>query len=59
MQEQAYRWIERQIRKTRIAIGHAECKQSVNSSEVRNLYQRLNMLEWLSQLVLNAKEESL
>lgn len=58
MQEQAYRWIERQIRKTRISIGHAESKQSVNSSEVRNLYQRLNMLEWLSQLVLNAKEAS-
>lgn len=54
--ERAQEWVEKQIRKTRIAIGHAESKQSVNSSEVRNLYQRLNMLEWLSQLVLGAKE---
>lgn len=55
MRERAFEWVEKQIRKTRISIGHAESKPNA-FDEVDGLYDRLEMLEWLSQLVLGAKE---
>lgn len=57
MRERALYLVERQIRKTRISIGHAEKKPNVPTDEVSGLYDRLEVLEWISQLVLAAKEE--
>jgi hypothetical protein len=56
MRDRALYWVERQIRKTRISIGQAEKKPNVSSDEVSGLYERLEVLEWISQLVLGAKE---
>ena len=56
MRDRAFEWVEKQIRKTRIAIGHAEQKPNARN-EVEGLYDKLEILEWLSQLVLGAKEE--
>lgn len=56
MRERAFKWVEKQIRKTRIAIGHAEQKPNAYD-EVDGLYDKLAILEWISQLVLGAKEE--
>ena len=56
MRERAFEWVEKQIRRTRIGIGHAEQKENARA-EVDVLYDRLEVLEWLSQLVLGAKEE--
>jgi hypothetical protein len=55
MRDRAFQWIEKQIRKTRISIGHAEQKPNAYD-EVDSLYDRLAVLEWISQLVLGAKE---
>ena len=57
MRDEAFTWVEKQIRKTRISIGHAEQKPGVDDSEVKQLYKKLGILEWISQLVLGAKEE--
>ena len=57
MRERAFKWVEKQIRKTRISIGHAEQKPNISHDEVDNLYTTLETLEWISQLVLGAKEE--
>lgn len=57
MRDRALRFVETQIRKTRIAIGHAEQKPNAYD-EVDSLYDRLEVLEWISQLVLGAKEEA-
>lgn len=56
MRERALEWVEKQIRKTRIAIGHTERKPNA-SEETSRLYGKLEMLEWLSQKVLAAGEE--
>lgn len=55
MRDRAFEWVEKQIRRTRIGIGHAEQKENARA-EVDVLYDRLEVLEWLSQLVLGAKE---
>lgn len=54
--EKAQEWVEKQIRKTRVAIGNAESKPNVSHTELANLNDTLATLEWLSQLVLGAKE---
>ena len=56
MRDRALYWVERQIRKTRISIGQAEQKPNAYD-EVEGLYDKLEILEWLSQLVLGAKED--
>lgn len=56
MRDRALYWVERQIRKTRISIGHAERKPNAPADEVAGLYKRLELLEWISQLVLGAEE---
>lgn len=56
MRDRALYWIERQIRKTRISIGQAEKKQNVPTEEMAYLNETLAVLEWISQLVLGAKE---
>ena len=56
MRDKALRFVEIMIRETRQSIGRAECKQGVRPEELENLNDRLEMLEWLSQLVLGAKE---
>lgn len=56
MREKALRFVEILIRDTRQSIGRAERKQNVRPEELVNLNDRLEMLEWMSQLVLGAKE---
>lgn len=56
MRDRALYWVERQIRKTRIAVGHAEQKPNVPVEEMAYLNDTLEVLEWISQLVLGAKE---
>ena len=57
MRDRALYWVERQIRKTRISIGQAEKKRNVPVEEMAYLNDTLEVLEWISQLVLGAKEE--
>lgn len=57
MRDRALYWVERQIRKTRISIGQAEKKRNVPTEEMAYLNDTLAVLEWISQLVLGAKEE--
>lgn len=56
MRDRALYWVERQIRKTRISIGQAEQKRNVPIEEKAYLNDTLEVLEWISQLVLGAKE---
>lgn len=56
MRDKALEWIEKQIRKTRISIGQAEQKPNAEE-EIYHLYGKLEILEWMSQKVLAAKEE--
>ena len=52
----AYEWICREIRDKRRALGQAEKKPNVPAEELQKLNDAIEILEWLSQLVLGAKE---
>lgn len=52
----AYAWIEKQIRKTRIDIGHAEGKKNADPEEIQGLNEKLEILEWISQAILKGRD---
>lgn len=56
MRDRALRFVEIMIRDTRQSIGRAERKPGVRHEELENLNGKLEMLEWISGVVLAAKE---
>lgn len=56
MPEKAWRFLEILIREKRQALGRAEQKPNVKAEELRSLGESIEVLEWISQLVLGAKE---
>jgi hypothetical protein len=55
MFEQALQFVEKMIHQTRKSIGFAEQKPNASRDEIDNLYRKLEILEYISQLVLAAK----
>ena len=58
MREKAYEYICKQIREKRQAYGRAEMKPGVSAEELRSLGESIRILEWISVVVLAAKEEA-
>ena len=56
MHAKALKWVEKQIRKTRQSIGFAESKPNTPHQEIADLYEKLDILEYLSQKVLGMGE---
>ena len=57
MRDRALRFVEIMIRDTRQSIGRAERKSGVRQEELENLNGKLEMLEWISGVVLAAEDE--
>lgn len=57
MRDAALKFIYAEKRKAKIALGQAETRPGVKQDELDNLRQRIEVLEWLEPLVLNAEEE--
>lgn len=51
----ALEWVEKQIKKTRQALGRAEYKPGVKPEELENLRGKLELLEWISGAVLRTE----
>lgn len=51
----ALEWVERQIKKTRQALGNAERKAGVTSEELENLQRTIDVLEYISGEVLRTE----
>ena len=58
MRDAALRFIYAEKRKAKIALGQAENRPGVTQEELGNLLLRIEVLEWLEPLVLNAEEEA-
>lgn len=58
MREKAYEYICRMIREKRQAYGRAEQKPNVTAEELRSLGESIEVMEWISVVVLAAKEEA-
>lgn len=57
IREQAYEYICKEINNKRRSLGHAENRDGVTHEELENLQRAIDLLEWISGVVLAAKEE--
>ena len=57
MRDAALKYIYTEKRKAKQSLGQAESRPGVTQEELDNLRLRIEVLEWLEPLVLNAEEE--
>lgn len=57
MRDAALKFLYGEKRKAKQSLGQAETRPGVKQEELDNLRHRIEVLEWLEPLVLNAKEE--
>lgn len=56
MQYQALRWLYKQLREKRIALGRAEKKPNHTEEEIKNILSTIEIIEYIIGIV-NAKGE--
>lgn len=57
MREIALKWLYKELKRTRVALGHAEWKPNVNHQELDELRGRIDILEYLCGLVIKEDVE--
>lgn len=55
--ERALEYLYRELRKAKIALGQAETRPGVTHQELKNLRNKIEVLDYLTPLVLTAKED--
>lgn len=56
MRDAALAYLYRELRSARIALGHAEYRQGVTQEELDRIQHRIDVLEWLTGIVLEVEE---
>lgn len=51
MREKALLWLYREIKRARNHLGYAECRHGVTTEELNALKRKIDVLEYLSELV--------
>jgi hypothetical protein len=51
------KWLYKQLKDTKIALGHAEHKPNVDTEEIDNLRSKIDMLEYSAEAVLAYDEQ--
>lgn len=57
MREIVLKWLYKELKKTRVALGHAEGKQGVKQRELDDLRCKIDLLEYLCGLVIKEDVE--
>ena len=55
--ERALEYLYRELRKAKIALGQVETRPGVTHQELKNLRNKIEVLDYLTPLVLTAKED--
>lgn len=55
--EDALHFLYKQLREAKIAYGRAENRPGVKREELDNLLRKINVLDWMIPLVMNAEDE--
>ena len=50
-------WLYRELRKAKIALGHAESRPGVTREELDNLQRKIDVLDYLTYLVIKEPVE--
>ena len=56
-QERALKWLFNELRKAKIALGRAETRPGVTTTELDNLQSKIDMIDWITPIVIKATEE--
>lgn len=51
MREKALHWLYREIKRARNHLGYAECRHGVTAKELDALQNKIDVLEYLAELV--------
>ena len=51
MRQLALEWLYRELKKAKIALGHAESRHGVTREELDNLQRKIDVLDYLTTLV--------
>lgn len=57
MRKLALEWLYRELRKAKIALGHAESRPGVAWDELENLQRKIDVLDYLTTLVIKEPVE--
>lgn len=57
MREKALEWLYKQLKSTRVALGHAEGKKGVKQPELDDLRGKIDLLEYLCGVVTKEDAE--
>ena len=57
MREDALRFLYRELKAAKIALGRAETRPGVTADELENLERKIAAIDWILPLVISAKEE--
>ena len=57
MREKALEWLYKQLKQTRVALGHAEHKTGVKQPELDDLRGKIDLLEYLCGVVTKEDAE--
>ena len=51
MRQKALKWLDRELKMAKIALGHAESRPGVTREELDNLQRKTDVLDYLTYLV--------
>ena len=57
VREDALRFLYKNLKDAKIALGRAENKPGVKQEELDNLQRKIAVIDWIIPLVIQAKEE--
>jgi len=57
MREKALHWLYREIKRARNHLGYAECRHGVTTEELNALQNKIDVLEYLTELVTKEDAE--
>lgn len=57
MRDDALRFLYRELKSAKIALGRAETRPGVTDEELENLERKVAAIDWIIPLVIMAKEE--
>lgn len=57
MRKIALEWLYRELKRAKIALGHAESRPGVTREELDNLEQKIAAIDWMIPLVIKAEDE--
>ena len=55
--EASLRFLYKQLKDAKLALGNAENRPGVKQEELNNLQRKIEMLDWMIPLVIKAEEE--